>query len=124
MEKEREEAGQGIQTAVLAQSGWPDFCLLILDPVSGPLIEKMKSECSKFEKQHGIKVNICSRAGKSVRSDARPEPLRKPGCERVECMSCQTAGGKKGDCEKNSVTYQICCETCLRAVKVTTYDAL
>ena len=37
-------------------------------------------------------------------------------------MPCQTASGKKGDCEKNSVTYQICCETCLGAGKVTTYE--
>ena len=65
---------------------------LILDPVPGPLMEKLKSECTKFERQHGIKVKICPRAGKSVTSDARPEPLRRDGCERLECMPCQTAG--------------------------------
>ena len=32
---------------------------LTMDPVSGPLMEKMKAECVKFEKQHGIKVKIC-----------------------------------------------------------------
>ena len=95
---------------------------LILDPVSGSMVEDMKAECDKFERMHGIRVQVCQRAGKSVRTDAKSEPLRITGCEREQCLPCQTGGERKGDCEKNSVTYEITCETCLLAGRSTTYE--
>ena len=95
---------------------------LILDPVPGPMLEQMKIECAKFERVHGIQVQVCQRAGQSVRTDAKPEPLRKTGCEREDCLPCRSSGGRKGDCEKNSVTYMITCETCLEAGIKTTYE--
>ena len=95
---------------------------LILDPVSGSMVEEMKAECEKFERMHGVRVRVCQRAGNSVRTDAKAEPLRKTGCEREQCLPCKTSGERKGDCEKNSVTYQIICETCLLAGKSTIYE--
>ena len=95
---------------------------LILDPVSGSMVEEIKAECDKFERIHGIRVQVCQRAGKSVRTDAKAEPLRITGCEREQCLPCRTGGDRKGDCEKNSVTYEITCETCLLAGRSTTYE--
>ena len=95
---------------------------LILDPVAGDMLERMKLECENFEKVHGIHVPVVQRAGISVKADAKPEPLRKPGCEREDCMICKSQDKKKGDCQKNSVTYKITCNTCLQAGRVTTYE--
>ena len=50
---------------------------LILDPIPGDMLEKMKTVRGKFEQTHGIRVLICKKAGSSVRRDAKPEPLRK-----------------------------------------------
>ena len=95
---------------------------LIVDPVPGNMLDKMRSVCSKFEESHGIRVQVCPRAGKSVKLDAKPEPLRKLGCERQDCLPCQSSGSRKGDCEKNSITYTITCETCKLEGKKTTYE--
>ena len=67
---------------------------------------------------------VVPRAGKSVKQDAKAEPLRKVGCRRQECFPCQTDGesGRQGDCERNSVGYRITCETCQEAGKLTTYE--
>ena len=94
---------------------------LILDPVPGNMVDRMREEVAKFEKVHGIHVPIIQRAGKSVRSDVKPEPLRKAGCGRLECLVCRS-GDKQGDCQKNSVTYKITCETCRLAGKQTSYE--
>ena len=61
---------------------------LILDPIPGPMVEQMKTECSKFEKLHGIRVKVCLKAGQSVRTDAKSQPLKKTGCERNDCLPC------------------------------------
>ena len=53
---------------------------LILDPVVGDMVQKMKAECQKFESLHGERVALIQRAGKSVRTDAKSEPLRTLGC--------------------------------------------
>ena len=82
----------------------------------------MRSVCTKFEETHGMRVQVCPRAGKSVKTDAKPEPLRKLGCGRLECLPCQSSGRKKGDCENNSVTYTITCETCKLAGKKTSKE--
>ena len=95
---------------------------LILDPVPGDMLEKMKTLCEQFQERHGIKVVICPRAGSSVRTDAKPDPLRKLGCNREECLPCKSADKSGGDCEKNSVTYKITCQTCLQAGRITTYE--
>ena len=62
---------------------------LILDPTPGPMAELMKAECEKFEKLHGIRVQVCLKAGQSVRSDAKSEPLRNIGCARENCLPVQ-----------------------------------
>ena len=124
MEEEGEKAGKGVQKQTWHKS--KDHVQvsapLILDPIPGPMIEQMKAECSKFEMLHGIRVQVCQKAGQSVRTDAKPEPLRKTGCDREDCLPCQSPSNRKGDCEKNSVTYQITCETCLKDGKSTTYE--
>ena len=83
---------------------------LILDPTSGNLTKQLKEACSKFQKTSGIFVTVRERAGVSVRSDSKSEPLREKGCHRVDCLCCSR--GKPGMCEKNSVGYRISCESC------------
>jgi hypothetical protein len=95
---------------------------LILDPVPGDMLDKLKTVCEKFEKDNGIKVKVCPRAGRSVKTDAKAEPLRKLGCDREDCLPCRSPGRTKGDCEKNSVTYKITCQTCLLDGKKTSYE--
>ena len=75
---------------------------LILDPVPGDMLDQMKTVCAKFEKMHGIRVQVCPRTGKLVRVDAKSEPLRRLGCDRENCLTCQSPGSVKGDCEKSS----------------------
>ena len=86
------------------------------------MLEKMKTVCGKFEETHGIRVLICPKAGTSVRRDAKHVQLRKLGCSREECLPCKSADSSGGDCEKNSVTYKITCETCLQGGRNTTYE--
>ena len=72
----------------------------------------------------GIRVVVATRAGQSVRRDAKAEPLRKVGCERQECFPCTGAVKKKPDCEKNSVGYRITCLTCQQEGRLTTEGSL
>jgi hypothetical protein len=83
---------------------------LIVDPSAGKLVEKMKSACKSFSESLNIHVTVKLRAGKSVKADAKSEPLRSKECGRIECMSC-TPGGK-GGCERNGIGYRITCEGC------------
>ena len=95
---------------------------LILDPVAGPLVEQLQEECRRFQDKFGIRVSVVTRAGQSVRRDAKAEPLRVVGCEREECFPCTGDSERKHDCERNSVGYRITCLTCQQAGKLTTYD--
>ena len=94
---------------------------LIVDLVPGGMLENIKKICTKFEESHGIKVQVCPRAGISVSTDAKPEPLKKLGCRREDCLPYQSPGRVKGDCEKNSETFKISCHTCLLAGRKITY---
>ena len=68
------------------------------------MLDRMKSVCTKFDETLGIRVQVCPRAGMSVKTDAKPEPLRKLGCGRLDCLPCQLSGSEKGEYEKNYVT--------------------
>ena len=59
------------------------------------------------------------RAGKSMRSNAKAEPLKEKGRQRAECFPCSTGGG---NCERNGSGYRISCERCQRAGRVTEYE--
>ena len=94
---------------------------LILDPVPGDILDKINTVCEKFEQMNGNRVQVCPRAGKSVKVDAKPEPSRRLGCDREDCLPCQSPGSIKGDCEKNSGTYKNTCQTCRLYGEKTTY---
>ena len=68
----------------------------------------------------GMDVKVVERAGKSVKSDAKSEPLRDKSCGRATCMSCST--GNEGGCETNSIAYKIECQGCLAAGKSAEYE--
>ena len=68
----------------------------------------------------GMDVKVVERAGKSVKSDAKSEPLRNKSCGRATCMSCST--GNEGGCETNSIAYKIECQGCLAIGKSAQYD--
>ena len=93
---------------------------LIVDPTNGNLTKKLKDICSKFKTANGINVTVRKRAGTSIRSDAKSEPLRTKGCDRDDCLVCPS--GKPGMCENNSVGYRITCESCLGTGKWLHYE--
>ena len=80
----------------------------MIDPTAGELTEKMKAACRDFGISMGMDVRVIERAGNSVRSDAKSEPLRNKSCGRGDCMCCSS--GNEGDCEKNSIGYRIVCQ--------------
>ena len=86
------------------------------------MLHKLKTVCERFEKDNEIKVKVCPRAGRSVKTDAKAEPLRKLGCDREDCLPCRWPGKTKAGCEKNSVTYKITSQTCLLPEKKTSYE--
>ena len=93
---------------------------LIIDPTAGGLTSNLKEACSKFEEATGIRVAVKLRAGKSLKSDAKSEPLRKDDCGRDSCLCCST--GHPGGCERNSVGYRITCAGCEEIVRLAQYD--
>ena len=56
---------------------------LIIDPTHGRLTAKLKEACKEFQKSSGIYVTVRERAGCAVRTDAKSEPLRQKGCNRL-----------------------------------------
>ena len=68
----------------------------------------------------GMDVKVVERAGKSVKSDAKSEPLRNKSCGRATCMCCSS--GNEGGCETNSIAYKIECQGCLAAGKSAEYE--
>ena len=55
-----------------------------------------------------------------MKSDAKPEPLRKSECGRTDCLCCAT--GNPGRCERNSVGYKITCAGCESTGRVAQYE--
>ena len=93
---------------------------LMIDPTAGELTEKMKAACRDFGISMGMDVRVIERAGNSVRSDAKSEPLRNKNCGRGDCMCCSS--GNEGGCENISVGYRIVCQGCLQTGKQTVYE--
>jgi hypothetical protein len=81
---------------------------LFLDPTSGAMTKQMKEVCRKFEDVTGWRVPVIERAGNSVRSIAKAEPLKAKGCKRADCFPCSSSGG---NCERNGSGYRIICKT-------------
>ena len=48
----------------------------------------MKEACRKFEEATNIRVAVKLRAGRSLKSDAKSEPLRRADCNREDCLCC------------------------------------
>ena len=88
---------------------------LIVDPTHGDLTKKLKHTCNKFQQATGIKVTVRQRAGASMKTDTKAEPLRNKSCGREDCLCC--AKGRPGKCEQNSAGYRIKCESCLETGK-------
>ena len=89
----------------------------MIDPTAGELTEKMKAACRDFGISMGMDVRVIERAGNSVRSDAKSEPLRNKSCGRGDCMCCSS--GNEGGCDNISVGYRIVCQGCLQTGKQT-----
>ena len=82
---------------------------LILDPTAGSMTRDMREVCRRFELVTGMRVAVQERAGRANKSLARSEPLKRKKCGREDCFVCNTG---KGNCEKNSIGYEVRCETC------------
>ena len=65
-------------------------------------------------------MTVRERAGLSVKTDAKSEPLRDKGCQRPNCLCCSK--GRPGNCEKNSIGYRITCEGCQGAGQWAEYE--
>ena len=65
----------------------------------------LKEVCSRFEEEAGMRVAVKEGAGRKMKADCKPEPLRNLDCERENCMSCRS--GNPGKCERNSAGYRI-----------------
>ena len=89
--REERKVAKIIKKQTWHQGGSQLSAPLILDPVAVPLVRQLQEECRKFEDKFGIRVVVATRAGQSVRRDAKAEPLRKVGCERQECFPCTVA---------------------------------
>ena len=92
---------------------------LLLDPTQGQMTKEMKGVCQKVEEVTGWRIPVVERAGTSVRSIDKAEPLKEEGCRRLDCFPC-TSGG--GNCERNGSGYQIRCETCHLAGVLSLYE--
>ena len=93
---------------------------LIIDPTAGGLTVALKLACNKYKEATGIEVKVLLRAGASVGSDAKSEPLRGKACGRQDCLCCST--GHPGGCERNSVGYRITCQACQGAGSWAQYE--
>ena len=76
---------------------------MIVDPKSGDFLKH-----GKFQLASNIKRKVRERAGVSVKTDSKSEPLRSISFGRVDCLCC--AKGKPGKLEKNSAWYRIKCD--------------
>ena len=112
------KVGKGTQTCQLDLD--EISALMILDYTNGSLTKKLKEACSKFKSANGISVTVRERAGTSIRSDAKSEPLRQKGCNRIDFLKCYS--GKGGMCETNSVVYRIHYEACLGDGQLAYYE--
>ena len=93
---------------------------LILDPTAGVLSQKVRNVCNDYETATGMKVTLKLRAGASLKSDAKSEPLREKECGRESCFCC--GSGNPGGCEKNSSAYKISCNGCEFVGRITEYE--
>ena len=84
---------------------WTVMAYNKVTPTSGGLSDKLKAAFKKFGDSLGLDFSVRLRAGRSVRNDAKSEPLRKLEYGREDCLCCST--GNPGGCENNSVGYMI-----------------
>ena len=83
---------------------------LIIDPTAGDLTKRMKKTCSQFKEESEMRVAVRERAGRKMKADCKPEPLKQLNCGRETCLCCRS--GNPGRCEQNSSGYRISCDTC------------
>ena len=110
MEERREKEGEGgKKTSWHKKKEDQVSASLLLEPTPGHMTREMREVCKNFEEVTGWRIPVLERAGRSVMSIAKAEPLKKDECRRSDCFPC-TSGG--GNCEKCGSGYQIRCETC------------
>ena len=62
-------------------------------------------------KRQGFAIKVVEKSGVTIKELLqRSDPCKPPGCDRGNCMVCQTEG--KGKCNRQGVTYEISCNTC------------
>ena len=52
------------------------FAPLIIDPASGDLTSRLREACTRALEEAGIRVTVRERAGRKMKADCKPEPLR------------------------------------------------
>ena len=63
--------------------------------MAGNLTEEIRAVCDKYSKTSGIRVAVRTRASQPMRGDPNPEPFRRVGCSRGNCLVCSTRGTVK-----------------------------
>ena len=70
---------------------------------------KLKHMYENEIKKSGIRMKVVERTGRTLKSQLQTSnPFKTGGCTRADCFICTTS--RKGNCQTESVTYQIECE--------------
>ena len=70
----------------------------------------------------GKRIRFVERGGQSLEQLlGRNDPWSGTGCSRSNCLQCQHGGGEGGECQGESVLYEITCLKCKEIKKITSY---
>ena len=71
---------------------------------------QLQKKYQKEVERQGFKIKVVEKAGVAIkRLLQKSDPLKPRRCEREDCPVCRTEG--KGPCSRESVTYEIKCNS-------------
>ena len=70
-------------------------------------------EIANHEIEAGVKFKIIETGGKTIESQVQlSNPTATTGCDRHDCLPCQTGRGTGGNCSKSNIVYAMECQLC------------
>ena len=79
---------------------------------NGELARSLR-EIANHESEAGVKFKIIETGGKTIASQVQlSNPTATPGCDRHDCLPCQTGRGMGGNCSKSNIVYAMECQLC------------
>ena len=66
------------------------------------------------EAESGVKFRIIENGGgRSLKSQLqKSNPTQSRGCDKINCIACQTGRGEGGNCHMSGVNYEVECQLC------------